>query len=125
MAPKQNKTIIHIKLDQAEALDSKRALLSTQLNSIKLVKIMKRYWLLRSQECSIKQQTEIRIKTLKKFLSQILQQLPEPEIPEILKKGREKHVWQRDQEEFEEDEQDRQLEKELKEIQEKLAALQE
>jgi hypothetical protein len=120
---KQN--VVHVKLEYQEALESKKALLATQLNSIKLSKIMKRYWLLRAKECNLKEQANVSLKQLKKHLIEILKQLPETDMPDIFKRGRKRQELNQIQNITEESESDYRLEKELKEIQEKLARLQE
>jgi len=121
MAQKKANTI-HIKLDYSEAVDARKALLSSELNLIKINKIMKRYQLLRTKELMIKEQTRRRLHEIRKHLTEIIQKLPDPVLPSLLKHGREKPIIEST---FEREEYDTKLEKELKEIQRQLAALQE
>ena len=110
-------------MDYAEALESKKALLASELNSIKISRIMKRYWLLRAKECTLKQQLNIQMKQLKAHLTQILKELPTPELPALLKEGRKRAEISDIEAIANESEYDYKLEKELKEIQKKLAEL--
>ena len=124
MASKQKQNTIHIRLDYSEALNSKKSFLASELNAIKLSRIMKRYWLLRAKECTMKQQLKIQLSQLKTHLGEILKDLPEPELPRLLKEGRKRGEMLEIDSIVSQSEQDFALEKELKEIQKKLAELQ-
>jgi hypothetical protein len=113
---------IHIKLDFQEAKESKKAILSSEINLIKLNKILKRYQLLRTQELVIKEQLKKNLSEIKKHILELSKKLPSPEIPSILKHGREKQIIEST---LEKEEYDNSLEKELKEIKRQLASLQE
>ena len=125
MATKKETNLIHIKLEYDEALGSKKALLASQINALRISKIMKRYRLLRAKEFAIKQQIGLEIKELKKHLTEILHQLPKTEIPGFLRREKKRETLNAVENVIEEDEYDSNLEKELQEIQRKLAELQE
>lgn len=131
----KSQNVIHIKLDSNEARTSKRDILSTQLNLIKIEQTIGKFNVLRMQELMLKQQLHRKLKEVETLVSTIQTQLPKVQIPEILKKNhRIKMKKEEEKEEIheshiststkEESPKEGSLEHQLQEIQEKLKAIQ-
>ncbi len=124
----KEENFIHVKLEYEEAIQSKRDLLSSERDIIKLLKTIKRYHLLRKKELDVKLNICRRIKELKSNLTRLNQTLPKIKVPEILK--REEHIMEissTNKKEFYdrdlEPQYDRDLESQLQEIQDRLRRL--
>jgi len=78
--------IIHIKLEHAEALQSKKDVLSSQINLLKIAKTIKRYSTLRKEEQDLKLKLLKNITETKTSLGKLQRTLPKLKIPEILRK---------------------------------------
>jgi hypothetical protein len=127
----KEESIVHIKVDYEEALQSKKDLLSSEVNFLKILKIIKKYELLRREELNNKIRMQNKIRDLKANLTKINQIFPKIKLPDILKKKMiiEKEVPKvvekpvevpiKVKEETEEDD----LEVQLREIQDKLKRL--
>jgi hypothetical protein len=111
---------IHIKLEYSEALCSKRDILSSQMYLLNATKSLKRYRAFRQEEMNIKEKLQKKMKAFSLNIKNTLQMLPEPKLPELLKKGREEVVKEKIKIK-EPDTND--LEAQLAEIQEKLRAI--
>ena len=116
----KNENLIHVKLEYGEALQSKKDILSSEMNLLRVTKMIKEYRLLRLEELKIKLKLYRKIKEIITTLKKMQTTLPKLKIPEILKNGRE----------IEEPsklpirEYDESLESQLQEIQDKLNSLQ-
>jgi hypothetical protein len=121
----KEQSLIHVKIDYNEAVQSKKDLLSSEREFLRLLKTVKAYSLLRKDELSTKLRLQKKMKDLKLNLAKLHEALPKIKLPEILKKERE---------EFEEEEEERSskmkkdlnnqdLESQLREIQDRLRRL--
>ena len=115
---KKSESLIHVKLEYGEALQSKKNVLSSEMNLLRITKSIKRYKTLRSEELKLKYKLYQKVKEFLTNIKKIQTTLPKLQIPEILKDGKEK---EKIIPEIEEDNSD--LETQLKEIQEKLKSL--
>ncbi|MGY4884602.1 MAG: hypothetical protein ACP5NZ_03420 [Nanobdellota archaeon] len=126
----KEESIFHIKVNYDEAVESKKDILSSERDFLNVLRILKRYDLLRREELTNKLRIQNKIRDLKANLTRINNILPKIKLPDILKKKNEP-----EKEEIEEvkaiktpikvrehtDEDD--LERQLREIQEKLSKL--
>lgn len=111
-----------------DALSTKKSILSTEANLIRVIKRTKRYEILRREELNNKLRIQNKIKELKANTIKINEIFPKVKLPEILKK----HEAQKKEEVKEEKQpkipskkknEEDDLETQLKEIQEKLMRL--
>ena len=126
----KSENLIHIKLENDEARETKRDVLSSERDLIMLLRTMKRYHLLRSTELAIKLKIQRKIRDLNLNITKLEQVLPKIKIPKILMKETEEEIKEelipkpttkgkKQKEDFDKD-----LERQLREIQEKLSRLQ-
>ncbi|MCK5043382.1 hypothetical protein KAR52_00040 [Candidatus Pacearchaeota archaeon] len=118
----KNENLIHVKLEYGEALQSKRNVLSSEMNLLRITKSTKRYKLLRSEELKLKISLLKKIKDFLMGIKKLQITLPKLEIPEILK---DEKNFEKIKSKIEVEEYDENLESQLKDIQEKLNSLQE
>ena len=78
--------LIHIKLEYKEGIQSKKDLLLSEMNLLKIVKCMKRYHLLREEELKLKLRLYRKLRELNLDMKRTQAILPELQIPRILKK---------------------------------------
>jgi hypothetical protein len=108
---------IHIKLEYEEAIQSRRDILSSEMNLIEIMKCVQRFGLLRKEELIYKIKLQKKMKELMINIKQLQEMLPKVKIPEILKEPKEerrkKNIGVVDTN----------LERELMDIQEKLKSL--
>ncbi len=83
--PKEESTI-HVKLENTEAIQSKRALLSSEMYLLKIIKALRRYNALRSNELRTKLKIQKELKSLKSNIKKIQNNYPKTKIPEKLRK---------------------------------------
>lgn len=117
----KNENLIHVKLEYEEGIQSKKDVLSSERDLIRLIKVIRRYHLLRKEELDNKIRIYKKIKDLKLNLTKLVQILPKIKIPDILKKeeGKKELISSIKKK----DSYDIDLETQLKEIQEKLKKL--
>ncbi len=111
---------IHVRIDYEEAIQSKKDLLSSERDFIRILKIIKRYNLLREEELDTKLKMQKKMKDLKTNLGKLNNIFPKIRVPNILKtndlqKGKILKV--------KEEKKDKDLESQLREIQERLGKL--
>lgn len=118
----KNENLIHIKFEYEEALQSKKDILLSEMNLLKISKTMKNYSSLRLEELDLKLKLFKKIKEINADLGKLQISLPRLKIPEILKKDEDdeeiskvKEIKERP---YEED-----IEYELQEIQDKLRSI--
>ncbi|MBU2052633.1 MAG: hypothetical protein KJ721_00110 [Nanoarchaeota archaeon] len=119
--------IIHIKLEHDEALQSKRDILSSQMNLLRIAKTIKQYSILRKEEFDLKSKLLKDITETKIGLGKLQRTLPTLKIPDILKKHhgdikpdkKEKKIVSVKERRYDDN-----VEGQLQEIQDKLNALQ-
>ena len=126
---------IHIKLEYPEAVKSKRDILSTEMNLLRILKVIKKYHALRMNELDMKIKLHKKESELKSSLKKMQVTFPKIKLPDILKKEdyfeveeKEEHSEKKDirskVKQVKEKEHQNDIEYQLREIQEKLRALQ-
>ncbi len=80
----KEENLIHIKLEYEEALQSKRDLLSTEVNLLRIAKVIRNYRLVRTKEMELKLALVRKIHSLKAEITKMQQVLPKIKIPAIL-----------------------------------------
>jgi len=115
--------LIHVKINYDEAVDSKREILSLQMHFLKILRAIKNFGYLRTEEINQKTNFSKKIKSIKSDINKIQVLLPKSDIPEKYKKKPEikhKEIKERliEKREAEDD-----LDIQLREIQEKLRAI--
>lgn len=120
--------LIHIKLNHREAVNSKVDVLSTQMNLIRMLRTMKSFHKIRSEELKVKAKIQKRLRELDKSIHKLELLLPKIEIPKILQHEKEEVKEEvrkevRKDVDKKKDYYDKDLEIQLKEIQEKLMKL--
>jgi hypothetical protein len=111
----KNQNLIHVKLEEGEALEAKRNLLTSEENLLEAIQSMKRYFALKNKESKLKIRFSKNIKEISSSIKKIENSFPEINKPPILKKTRE--VGKK------ETIKDKNLETELNEIRDKLKAI--
>lgn len=81
--------LIHIKLEYPEAVQSKRDILGTQRDLIEILRIVKRYHIIRLQEMKLKEILFRKNKELRTSLSKLNLTFPRIKLPEIIAKDTE------------------------------------
>ena len=124
----KNENLIHVKLEYGEALKARRDILLSEMNLLRIAKIIQKYHLLRSEELITKLKIYRTIKEINTNIKKLQVTLPELKIPKIIKNEHEE-----EKEEIEEIENkvkrtkespyDENLEFQLQEIQEKLKSI--
>jgi hypothetical protein len=118
----KEQSIIHVKIDYDDAVQSKRDLLSSERDFLRVLKIVKRYHLLRKEELTNKLKLQNKMKDLKTNLAKLNEILPKVKIPNILKKDKE-DLQEGNHKKSKENDRDNDLESQLREIQERLRKL--
>lgn len=110
-------TIMHVHFAREEALQDKKDILRLQLNSIKILRKLKKYHELRMLELKIKSKIKVRVNKINADISKLNKIMPVPKIPQKFKKKEEtKKEKTKANPEIKKDK----LEIELQEIQKKL-----
>ena len=117
----KNENLIHVKLEYGEALESKRDVLSSEMNLLRIAKTIKNYRILRTEELKTKSKLSRKLKEIITNIKKIQTTLPKLKIPEILNKDRE--IEEPDKSKIKERQFDDSLESQLQEIQEKLKSI--
>lgn len=115
--------ILHVKFEFQEALQSKKDLLSSQINLLRTSKAIKNYKSLRSQELNQKAKLLKKIKSTKTNIGKLKRILPKVKIPDILKDGHERKELEDFKTKNQEVKDRSNIESQLRDIQEKLTAL--
>lgn len=88
-----NENLLHIMLNRDELIDSKKEILSTEADLIRILQTLKRYQLLRTNELKLKARLLKKLKETKVEIKKLEEILPMPKIPRILKEtGRIKEI---------------------------------
>ncbi len=116
-------SLIHVKINYNEAVQSRKEILSLQMNLLKILRAVKNFGYLRTEELNEKINFSKKIKSIKSDIKKIQVILPESEIPEKYKKKPE--IKHKDIKErlIEKREHGDDLDLQLREIQEKLQAI--
>lgn len=116
----KEETLIHVRVGYEEGVESKKDILSIERDLLRILKILKKYSLLRKEEINIRLRMQNKIKILKMNLGRLNNTLPKIKIPDILRKNetKEERLSRLKQESKEKD-----LESQLRDIQERLRKL--
>ncbi|MBU1129296.1 MAG: hypothetical protein KJ949_01545 [Nanoarchaeota archaeon] len=115
--------LIHVKINYEEAVDSKKEILSLQMNLLKVLRAIKNFGYLRTDELNQKTNFSKKIKSIKSDISKIQILLPKSEVPEKYKKKPEIKHREIKEKLIEKRESEDDLDMQLREIQEKLRAI--
>ncbi len=88
----KGENLIHIKFEYLAGVQSKRDVLSTEMDLLRMNKILNRYKEYRMQELELKLAFERKLRALKLDLGRLQNLLPSPHVPEILEKAHKKAV---------------------------------
>lgn len=116
--------LIHVQFEHEELTQSKKDILSSEMNLLKIKSIMREYSLLREEELKTKLKLYRNMKEMMGDINKLQKILPQVQVPNILKKETEtKEEFKRKIIEKKETPEDKKIEEQLREIQEKLRSL--
>lgn len=113
-----DENLVHIKLEYMEAVQSKRNVLSLEMNLLNIIKIVRRYYSLKTDELRSKTELIKKIKIFSTEIKNLQTTLPKSKVLKSLKEGEEETGFREKKDIYDES-----LESQLKEIQEKLKSL--
>lgn len=118
--------LIHVKFGHEEARQSQKDVLSLEMNLLKILKVIKKYHPIRSEELKTKLKLHRKLKEVITNMGRLQTTLPKLKIPEILKKEHEedKKLHEPKIKEIKKEKYDEGLESQLQEIQDRLNKLQ-
>ncbi|KHO54827.1 MAG: hypothetical protein QT10_C0011G0008 [archaeon GW2011_AR19] len=76
--------LIHVGLNREELINSKKEILSTEADLIRILQTIKKYQLLRTNELKLKTRLLKKLKETKAEIKKLEEILPKPKIPKIL-----------------------------------------
>jgi len=114
---KKKDNLVHVRFDYNEAVESKRDLLSLEVDLLKIMKTIERYKVLRINELKLKAKLKRKVGGTFTAINQLQRALPKVEVPKILK-HKTPHESSENLHKH-----DEKIEDELKQIQEKLKNL--
>jgi uncharacterized protein YkwD len=91
---KKEDSLVHIRLEYDNAVDSKKELLSTEIGLIKIAQSIRKYKLFRDREFDLKESVLKQIKDTKLTMRKLKVALPELKIPKILQEKKQKEEKQ-------------------------------
>ncbi|MBI2004211.1 hypothetical protein HYS72_01980 [Candidatus Pacearchaeota archaeon] len=77
-------SLIHVGLNREELINSKKEILSTEADLIRILQVIKKYQLLRTNELKLKTRLFKKLKETKAEIKKLEEILPKPKIPRIL-----------------------------------------
>lgn len=86
----KGENLIHIRFEYFAGVQSKKDILSTEMDLLRMNQILKRFKEYRMQELELKFAFERKLRALKLDFGRIQNLLPSPEVPEILEKTHKK-----------------------------------
>jgi small-conductance mechanosensitive channel len=86
----KGENLIHIKFEYFAGVQSKRDILSTEMDLLRMNKILNRYKEYRMQELELKSDAERKFRALKLDFGRLQNLLPSPQVPQILEKAHKK-----------------------------------
>ena len=120
----KNRDLIHIQIDYEKGMQSKKQILSSEINLLNIKKNMRTYHFLRKEEVKTRLKLYRKMKEVMIILNRLQKNLPEIDIPRNLIKGKnENYEREIPIEKTKENQHNRDLEAQLREIQEKLRAM--
>lgn len=118
-----SESVVHVRLDYNEVLNTRKSILSSQLHSLNIIKNIARYKDMRMRELTLKNRLYWKIKETKVQIRKLQNFLPRPKIPRILRK--EELAEKRRQQDAESmPESEGEIESQLRQIQRRLNELQ-
>ena len=81
---KMAENLIHVGLNREELINSKKEILSTEADLIRILQTIKKYQLLRTNELKLKTRLLKKLKETKAEIKKLEEILPKPKIPKIL-----------------------------------------
>jgi len=114
----KNENFIHVRLGHNETIQSKKDILFSQMNLIRILKSIKNYHILRAEELELKKEIHTKTKDINTNIKKIQSMFPK--IPGVVKIPQREKTSQRTSKT---QTKDTDLEKELREIQERLKAI--
>ncbi len=130
MTKKEN--FIHIKFGHENAIETKKDILSTEMDLVRMKKRLTQFSKARINELKLKQELKKNLRSLKTYLTHLHKKLPEVEIPKLLKEHHQKSNTMEEVEEeaeketefdIKEDTKMNKLDRELEDIQQRLKEL--
>ncbi len=85
----KEENFIHIKLDYGEALQSKKDILFSEIDLLRILKIIRKYHGLRSKEIEMKEEYQRELRDLLNSLKKTESLLPTIKMPRVLKQEKE------------------------------------
>ena len=79
-----NENLLHVMFNREELINSKREILSTEADLIRILQIIKKYQMLRTNELKLKTRLFKKLKETKTEIKKLEEILPKPKIPKIL-----------------------------------------
>jgi len=121
----KDENLIHVKLTSGELMQSKRDILQTEMDLLKILQTLKKYKELRTKEFETKLEILKRIRAIKREIGSIETVFPKLKIPKILKDEEEPIVHKEKVTKKSEKERkyNDEIEEELRQIQNKLREL--
>lgn len=119
----KDENIFHVKLTPNEAVRSRKDVLSTQMDLLKIVMIIKGYHALRMEELDRKKELVNKLKGLNAHFRKLEQTLPKIKIPKILLKEERYHEVKETVKEIKAPKYSEDLETQIQDIQNKLKAM--
>jgi len=120
----KSENLIHIKFEYESALDSKKDILASEIDLLKISQRINRYKEARLLELEIKEKIGKKLKVLKMDIGRLQNLLPKIKIPEILKPEEAHEEKKIERKKKKEKSEELSVEDELQDIQRKLNALQ-
>jgi len=117
----KEESVVYVKLEYEEALQSKRDILTAQVGLLKTIKIVKNYRILRLEELKLKEKMYRKIKDLISNIKKIKTSFPTVKIPQLKKSDEE--IFREKIKETKKSNGDDGLDIQLQEIQEKLRSI--
>lgn len=89
---KKKNNLIHVRINYDEAIESKRDILATQIDLIKIAQAIKNYRKLRMQELDLKIELKERISNIKTEFTKLRTIFPKMQLPKIVQKFEKKKI---------------------------------
>ncbi len=117
--------LIHVRLEYSEAVQSKRDILASQANLLRILQTIKRYHPLRMEELKVKTRVHVRMSEILKNIKKLETTLPKIQMPKILQEHHLEAVEEIEDKinKTKERKYDSSLESQLQEIQDRLREL--
>jgi hypothetical protein len=120
----KSENILHVKLEYDEGIQSERDVLLSEKGILGILKTIKRYQLLRTEDLNNRIRIQKKMKDIESNITKLHQTFPVLKIPDILKDEEEYRKERMEKKQGKKkDEDDIDLENQLKEIQERLKKL--